>query len=282
MTNKLENRLTYFLLIFGIFLLNFNNISFLSIIIGTVIAIPIIKLLEYLNIYKYKLTKIIILIISILLLTYFLNKVTYFISDNILREYSLIPISLTLLLSIFILGNKGYHTIIKVIIISSYFILFTLFIGFIILIPYIDISNINLSILQPHNLFINTITYIFLIIYSYFLIYPITKTKFKIQDLILSNSFNLFNYLLIFSILNVISRLLQYPYITIFKKVSLIGFIERIEIIFSMNYLFIFYFLLLLIYNQINYNLKKIIKKKQLNITLSIISFLIFLFSLIF
>jgi len=280
--NKLENRLTYFLLIFSIFLLNINNLSLLSIIIGTIITIPIIKLLEYLNIYKYNLTKYILLIISILFLTYYLNKISYFISDNILRDYSIIIITFTLLLSIFILGNKGYHTIIKVIIISSYFIIFNIIIGLALLIPYINISNLNITVLETNNLFIKTITYIILIIYCYFLIYPITNTKFKIKDLIFSNSFNILFFILINSILNILINYLKYPYVTIFKKVNLINFIERIEIIYSMNYLFIFYFLLLLIYYQINYILKNKIKKKQLNMTLSIISFLIFLFSLIF
>ena len=250
-TIKLENRITYFLLIFSLFLLNYHSLSIYAILAGSIISIPIIKLFERINIYKYKLTKSILLIISCLLLTFYLNKVTYFISDNILREYSLIPIAFTLLLSIFILGNKGYHTIIKVIIISSYFIFFISLLGLIILIPYINISNINGTILNTNNLFFNSLLYILFVVYSYFLIYGVTNTKFKSKDLVISSSINL------------------------------IGFIERIEIIFSMNYLFIFYFLLLLIYYQI-YNILSIkLKKKQLNITLSIISFLIFLFSLI-
>ena len=277
---KIQNRLSYFLIIFSIFLLTYK-LSFLSIVIGTIISIPIIKLFEHFNIYKYKLTKVIILILSILLLTYYLNKVTYFISDNILREYSIISITFSLLLSIFTLGNKGYHTIIKVIIISSYFILFTSILGLILLIPYINITNINISILTFNNIFINTITYVLLIVYSYFLIYPVTKTKFKIKDLIISNIINLISILLINSILNILTNYLQYPYVTIFKKVNLIGFIDRVEIIFSMNYLFIFYFLLLIIYYQIFFILKNTLKKKQLNISLSIISFIIFLFSLI-
>ena len=277
---KIQNRLSYFLIIFSIFLLTYK-LSFLSIVIGTIISIPIIKLFEHFNIYKYKLTKVIILILSILLLTYYLNKVTYFISDNILREYSIISITFSLLLSIFTLGNKGYHTIIKVIIISSYFILFTSLLGLILLIPYINITNINISILTFNNIFINTITYVLLIVYSYFLIYPVTKTKFKIKDLIISNIINLISILLINSILNILTNYLQYPYVTIFKKVNLIGFIDRVEIIFSMNYLFIFYFLLLIIYYQIFFILKNTLKKKQLNISLSIISFIIFLFSLI-
>ena len=277
-TIKLENRITYFLLIFGFFLLNFHSLNILSIIFGSIISFLIIKMLNITNIHKYKITKFLLLIISFILLTFYLNKITYFISDNILRNYSLIFITLTLFLSIFILGNKGYHTIIKVITIESYFIFLTLILSFIILIPYIKIENININILHTNNLLLSTLNYIFLSVYSYFLIYNITNTKYQKKDLI-GSIFNILYILLIYSILNIVTNYVKYPYITIFQRVNLISFIERIEIIFSLNYLFIFYFLLLLIYYQIYYILKSILKKKQLNITISIISFLIFLFS---
>ena len=277
-TIKLENRITYFLLIFSLFLLNYHNLNIISILFGSSIAFFLIKLLELFNIYKYKITKFILLIISCFLMPLYLSKITYFISDNILRNYSLIPITLTLILSIFILGNKGYHTIIKVIIIESYFIIFTIILGLIILVPYINIENINMSIFKTNNLFLSTLKYIFYLVYSYFLIYSPTKTNYKKTDLS-GSIFNIFCILLINSVLSLVTNYVKYPYITIFKRVNLIGFIERIEIIFSMNYLFIFYFLLLLIYYQIYSILKTKLKKKQLNITLSIISFLIFLFS---
>ena len=280
-TIKLENRITYILLIYSLFLLNYNNFNILSIIFGSIISLFIIKLFERINIYKFKLTKIILLLISIFSLIYYLNKVVYFISDNIIREYSLIPIAFTLILSIFILGNKGYHTIIKVIILSSYFIIFTMLLGLIILIPYINIYNINISILTNNNLFYNTIFYSLSIVYSYFLIYKISNTNFKNKDLFIASSINLGLILLINSILSIITNFSKYPYVLIFKKVNLINFIERIEIIFSINYLFIFYFLLLFIYYQIYFILSNKLKSKKLHITLSIICIIVFLFSLL-
>lgn len=280
-TIKLENRITFFILIMALFLLNFQYISFLSIIFGSLISFLIIKLLETLNIYKYKITKAFLLITSIFSLTYYLNKISYFIGDNILREYSIIPITFTLLLSVFLLGNK-FHTIIKLITISSYFILLNLIIGIIILIPYIDISNLNMSILFTNNLIFNTIIYVTSLVYTYFLIFKISNTKLLKRDLIMTNSFNLLYFLLVNSILSILTNILKYPYLIIFKKVNLIWFIERIEIIFAINYLFIFYFLLLLIYYQIKSILGIKFKKKKLYIVLGIISFLIFLSSLIF
>ena len=282
-TIKLENRLTYFLLTFSLFLLNFKYISLLSILFGSLISLFIILLINYLNLYKYNLTKLILLIISIPNLIYYLNKISYFIADNILKEYSIILISFTFLLTIFILGYKNYHTIIKVILLSSYFILFTIILSIIITIPYININNLNINNINTNNLILNTIIYSSSLIYSYFLIYPITNTKFYKKDLFVNSLFHLIIYILIISILGILTNYLKYPYITIFKKINLLNFIERIEIIFSLNYLFIFYYYLLLIFYQIKYILNiKIKKKKHLRLTLMFLSIIIFFISMIF
>lgn len=277
-TNKLENRLTYFILTYALFLLNINNISILSILIGSIISLLFILLIK-----NIKINNIFISILSIPILIYYLNKISYYIGDNILKEYSIIIITLTLLLSIFILGNKGYHTIIKVIILSTYFILFISIIGIFLTIPYININNLNINILNTNNLLNNTLLSTFIFTYSYLLIYPITNTNFKNKDLIITSIFHILKYISIYSILGLLINYLKYPYITIFKKVNLLNFIERIEILFSLNYLFIFYFLLVLIYYQIFNVLKnKINKKKYLNITLIFLYFFIFLLSMLF
>ena len=279
---KIEIRITYFILNLAIFLLNFKNISLLSIIISNILAILFILLFEKTNIYKYKLTKVILTFLSLFFLTYYLNKVTIFIGDNILREYSIIMISLTLLLAIFFLGNKGYHTIIKVILLASYFILFFLIIGYLTTIPYFEFKNITTKLFITNNLFLNTLKYTLLIIYTYFLIYPLSNTKFKTKDLIITTLYQLLTYLFIIGVLSLtLTNIYEYPYITIFKKVNLIGFIERIEILPSLNYLFIFFFLLLLSFYQIKYNLNILLKKKNLKYLLILLFILIFLLSLI-
>ena len=113
--NKIETNITFFILLFSNFLINFHSLSILSIIIGSILAFLLIMLTNNLNLTKYKLTKIIIFLISISILPIFLNKITYFISSNILRNYSGIVISFLILLTSFILIKKGYHTIIKVV-----------------------------------------------------------------------------------------------------------------------------------------------------------------------
>ena len=123
---KIENRLTYFILTLAITLLNIKNLSIIGIVIGSFLSIFFIYILEKINIYRLKIFKILLTIFSILFMIIYLNKVTYFIGDNILRNYSLITISLTILLLIYYLAGKGYHTIMKVILLTSYFLFFLL------------------------------------------------------------------------------------------------------------------------------------------------------------
>ena len=282
-TTKIENQITFFLITLATFLLNFKNFSLLSIIFGFLLSLLFILLFEKLNIKNKKITKYILLLISIIMMIFTLNQISSFISDNMLREYSIISISFSLLLSSFILGNKGYHTIIKVILLATYFITFITILGLFLNFPYININNLNFNIIKTNNLFKETLYYTFFIIYSYFLIYPVSNTKFKCKDLLISTSYQIFIYLLIISILGLtLTNLYEYPYITIFKKVDLIDFVERIEIIFSLNYLFCFYFFLLLNYYQIRNILEKKIKKdKNLKIILILICILIFITSIL-
>lgn len=279
---KIENRITYFIITTAIFLLNIKNLSFLSILSGTLLSILFILLFEKTKIYKFKLTKIVLFITSIIFMILNLNKITYFISDNILREYSTIAIGFSILTSIYILGNKGYHTITKVILLASYFIFLFFIIGFLTTFIYIDFTNLNISILNTTNILNNSLYYAFLITYTYFLIYPTTNTKFKIKDLLITTTYQIITYILIFLISgNTLFNLYQYPYILIYKTVDLIDFIERIEIIFSMNYLFTFYFLILISYYQIKFILESKIKKdKKLKLILIFISFFIFFTSI--
>ena len=279
---KIETRITYFIITIGLFLLNIKNLTLLSIIISNILAFLFISLFEKLNLSKFKLTKFLIMIISFIYLIFNLNNITIFIGDNILREYSIVVISLTLLFLIFYLANKGYHTLIKVILLATYFIIFLIIISFLITIPYIDLSNLTINIFKTNNLFKETILYTFNLIYPYLLIYPLSNTKFKVSDFLVTMIFQILFYLLIISILGLtLESIYKYPYITIFKKVSLFGFIERIEIIPSLNYLFCFYFLLVLSYYQVlNYLSLYIKKDKNLNIIKIFIFLLIFLVSL--
>ena len=278
--NKIETNITFFILLFSNFLINFHSLSILSIIIGSILAFLLITLTNNLNLTKYKLTKIIIFLISISILPIFLNKITYFISSNILRNYSGIVISFLILLTSFILIKKGYHTIIKVVLLSSYFFIFILILGIFLSSFYLKIENYDLSIINDNNLFINSLYYGICIFYIYLICY-LKNAKFNIKTFIYSNLFNLGYYLFIIGILgNTLLNIYEYPYIVIYKKINLLNFIERIEFIFSINYLFCLFYLFTFIYFSIKNNL--IIKKnKYKSFILIVITILIFITSIL-
>ena len=84
-TNKIENRITYIILTFACFLFNFKNITFLSFLFGSLLALLFIFIAEKTNLYHFKLTKFLMFLLAIFFLIFYTNKLSYFITDNILR-----------------------------------------------------------------------------------------------------------------------------------------------------------------------------------------------------
>ena len=52
-TKRIENHITYFILISAFMILNFKQLSFISFFLGSIIILFIILFLEKINIYKY-------------------------------------------------------------------------------------------------------------------------------------------------------------------------------------------------------------------------------------
>ncbi len=281
-TKKIEVNITYFILSLAIFLLNFNSFSPLAIILGSFLNFLIIKLNEKINFLNNKVSKFLIFLLSFLFLIIYLNKLTSFISFNMLRNYSTILISLALLISSYFLVIKGYHTIIKVILLSSYFLLFIFIIGLILTSFYLDFNNFNLGIFKSNNLVFETFYYTFLMFYLYSLLYLPSKAKFSFQDLMISNFLNLSFYFFVVGILSkTLVDIYKYPYLIIYKKINLINFIDRIEIIFAFNYLFCFYYLFLLMYYELKREIKTLKKNKVPRLVFLILSIFIFITSVL-
>ena len=278
--NKIEVNITFFIISLGMFLLNFHNFSFISLLFGFILATLMIKLSDKTNLYNYKITKFILFLITIIIQPIYLNKITYFISSNILRNYSGIVISLLLIITCLLITKKGYHTIIKVVLLSNYFFIFILILGIFLSSFYLKIENYDLSIINDNNLFINSLYYGICIFYIYLICY-LKNAKFNIKTFIYSNLFNLGYYLFIIGILgNTLLNIYEYPYIVIYKKINLLNFIERIEFIFSINYLFCLFYLFIFIHFSIKNNL--IIKKnKYKSLILIVITILIFITSIL-
>lgn len=277
--NKIEIQTTFYLLTFAFFILNIKYFNIISILTGGLLSFILIKLNEKIHLEKYKLFNFGIFIINIYFLILYLNKITNYINNNILKNYSHIFISLTLLISSLFIIKKGYHTIVKIILLSSYFLILTFLIGTFFSCFYIDLNNFNINIFYFNNLILESISYGLGIFYLYYLIYLSTKTKFKSKDLVITILSHIITLLFIYSILGLtLTNLYEYPYLIIYQKINLINFIERIEIFMALNYLFCFYYLYLWIFNNLYMYLEnKIKKKKSLYFLLGITSLIFFI-----
>lgn len=244
--NKLEENILLIIVIRAIFLLLFSKFSITDLVLGILLGLLFILLYQKLNLKKYQLFKLILLIIFSLFSLFFLSKTTYYIKDNILKDFSYLIIFLSLLLLGILITKKGYHTFIKTMELSTY-ILITIFILSIgLLIPYINIHNftgIN-YLVSPNFIDISLLILICFSAINYLNDYKINSKIYLVA------TFNIiFLKLLIISILSqTLENVFDYPYISIFKKISYFDFFERLEGFLSMQYLFDYLFLLVLFF----------------------------------
>ena len=237
--------------------------SLISIIIGTILGIiPLCIYLKLINkdkntnifekISKIKFGKIIniILVLSIIYLTticYF--NVTNFISSQYLTKTPYIIIALAFIPASIYLLNKGLKVIGRTTFILTIISLISVLITIISLIWQVNILNI-LPILEQgiKRPIINSIIYVTYNITPLILLTSIPmnniidKEKFNkriIITYIISNTIILILFFLIISILGVnLTKLYHYPEYDILKKISLVGFVERIESLLSQRWIF--------------------------------------------
>ena len=239
---KIEIDILIFVLIEALSLMFFFKTSLLNLVIGTIFGIILIFITNKIKINK--LIKIILLLASILLFLTIINKITSFISFNILRNYPSFIITFTFILSALYLAKRGFHTYTKALEISAYFFLFLKLATFILIIPNINISNFNIQLIKETTLDIN----IFYIALSFLLlnlsIKYLTNKKIHITSYLISSINPLLIKLLTILVMGeTLLSLYDYPYVNIFKRIKYFDFIERMEGILSFEYLFSFFFL---------------------------------------
>ena len=230
MFKKIEIDILLFMIIEGIFLLFFFKENLLTILFGII-----------LNIKKNKITKLILLMLSIPLCMISLVLIVNFINYNILKDYSLVIIIISFLLISFYLISKKFHTFIKAAEISFYFFITIKLISLILLIPKINIHNLNISYntsINYHFIIIGLI-----ILYLYKSLNYLTNYQINKKGIII-----LINPLLIkiitTSVLgNTLSNIYNYPYVNYLKTIRYFDLIERIDGLLSFEYLFSFFFL---------------------------------------
>jgi len=282
---KIESNILLFILIRSIFLLFFFKDSLLNIILGSLFGFILILIFNKLNFKNNIFIKIILTIFLFLYSIKVLEHITSFIEYNILQEYPLFIIGLSFILISFLLSYRGYHSYIKSLELSSYIIIVLGILSLFLLIPNINFNNFNIQIIKEaeftgHFLYFGLLIFISYTIINYLNDYKINK-KVYIGSIITM----IFIKLLTIGILGeTLLNLYDYSYINIFKRIKYLDFIERMEGILSIQYLFDFFFLFSIILLTIKFLLTdifKIKKDKIINITLSLISITIFLISYI-
>lgn len=242
---KIEISILTIILVEAGFLLLFFKYSFINIILGIILGLIMIYLTK--NIKKNIITKNILIIIAILLCLLFIYKTTIFISNNLLKNYSLFLIVISLLCITLYIVKKEYHAFIKTCEILFYLIIIIKIISFVLTIPLININNLNLSFYYDYHFVIIAL----FILYLYKSIYYLNNYQLKTSELLISFINPI--YIKLISLLVIgrtLSNIYKYPYVSYLKRIKYLSFIERMEGILSFEYLFCF--IILIAYTILN------------------------------
>ena len=256
MHNKIELNILTFILIEALFLLYSLKINIINLILGTILGINFIQFFS--NIKKDGFIKIILLIISICLVIYSSLEITYFITNNLLTNYPYIIILISLFIVSYFLIKNNYHSFIKAVEIISYFFFAIKILSFLLVLPNINIDNINSSLLTELNINITILFVALIIFFLHQTIFYLTNNKVSKKTYIVSiiNPF-------VIKILSILVMgknlfyLYDYPYINVLRRIKYLNFIERMEGILSFEYLFSFIILLSFLLLFIRNALKK-------------------------
>ena len=253
MKNKIELNILFFIITEGFILLFFPKISFLNIIIGSLISIILIMISKRFDINKFRYLLLAIVIPFIIIVFY---KIIIFIQDIYLNNFSLIIIGFSFLIVSLYLISNGYHTFIKVVEISGYLLLFIKILSFILSINLIDISNIN------NNYFLTINSNFIYFGLSIFLLYQCINYLFSYQLKIKTITLSIVNPFLIIILSNIIIgnslfNIYKYPYVKYLQRIKYFDFIERMEGLLSFEYLYSFVILFTFLLFLVKYNRKK-------------------------
>lgn len=280
----------------------------LAIIFGTILGLIPILIYHSINNYKPNLNlpekintlfskfispliNVIILLSLAIISIYILNIISIYINYNILKDYPLMVIAIIFLAFEIYLVRKGLKTLIR----SSNILISVVLIIFILSIIFL-ITSFNIDELRPlyvsgnMNLFKASLIYALSTSGPLFLLSIIKKDDIVIKKnysksivitYLISSLIILITFIITNGILGInLLRYYSYSYLVILNKISFLGFIERVETIFSITYLFDGFILLNLIFQMIKELIEKTFQikdQKSNNIIFYIISILIIL-----
>lgn len=221
------------------------------------------------------------------------STLSSFIHYFVLKDIPIVVITATLVITSLYIVSKGIQSIGKLSEILFYFYLFLFSIGMVGVISYLDVSNLKPFFTSSiSNHIKTTFTYFFGSITPLFLLLEIPNTQISWKKknkkipyflLLLSILLTFLQLIFIISVLGIrLANIYQFPDMVLYKKISFLNLLERVETILSFQHLVnSLFFLILGIYF-----LKEIIllftKRKKEHITYVLIGIVFFLASSIF
>lgn len=224
-------------------------------------------------------------VLLLILLNYTLNKTSAFITYNVVNSLSIYLVStFFLIISVFIV-KKGFPTITKSLFLYLLLDIFLIVITFVLLFPKMNFNNI-LPIIDTkyENICLSCLIYLCVSL-TPFIYLPLFKEKLSQKrcksikkGFLTTHAFIFFYTLVVFSILGInLVNIYPYPEVAIFKKVSFLNIIDRVESIFSISYfLSLFIFFIINFYQLVNI-IKKYFNIKKETKSLILLAFLIFI-----
>lgn len=261
-------------------------IAVFSLLINKIIKkYPSKDIIEKIKILFPKLKFIIIPIILIILVIntiYSIEKISNFINYYILKEVSLFIITLTIIMLVLYIVKKGLPTIAKTSEIFFYIYLMITIIGMVGLTKYIDLSNIKpLLTTNVKSHISSSFIYALSSIIPFFLLLIIPskqienkkkKEKYLLIFSAISTILIFINLFLIISILGInLTNIYQHPDMIIYKRISFLNVLERLEVTLALNNILNSLFLILMSIYFISTMIKHTIKKQKEHITLIVL-----------
>ncbi len=255
----LERNAILFLLTVALFLLcgihTFSEISYratvISMLLGSFISYLLLSSFLYFHrdetLSLSNISKpgaIILLLLSLLLLEFSLQRIISFVSYNVIHSSSYYLLFISFLLVSGFAVYKGFSAIFRAGFLYFCVFLFLAGITFIALFPKMNFQNV-LPLLDASypsillSIFLFTILSLFPYFYLFHMQTELTTSMIRSlkRGFLLKQLFLIFYVLIVFSILGIqITNLYPYPEVSIFKKVSFLNVIDRMESVFSISY----------------------------------------------
>ena len=241
--------------------------------------------------YFFLISLSIIILVSIL---YALNNLVTFINYYILKEVGLIVITFSFLLTILYALTKSMDSIFRLAEISFYIYIFIFIISIIGVSKYINLYNVKPLLAAPvENTIISSLIYMLSSVIPLFLlgIIPLNKiAKNKKTDSTLMRASRLSSLIIFFNLFSIIttlgielSNIYQNPDIILYKKISFLNILERVETTLAFNNILnSFFFILMGVYflKEVIIHIFHVKKEKEI-LSLSLIVFVLMIISTI-